>query len=237
MAAARGTRARVRLQQVLVGVFCAALCLVMVFLGLWQMQVFESQKANTASARAAQPAVTLDDHLDKGSTMPLYGRRVSVTGHFLPNQVLAGTEQPLRVVTAFKSDGGHLVAVVRGTTSGAAPAPSSAPTTITGVILPSQSDPRAPVPAGSPAGTMNAVRLDQLVQQWPTPLLDGYVTLGTQEQAAQGLGTVEADIPQTDGGRTRNQGYALQWWAFAGFGAVVAWVWIRAIGRRLDDED
>lgn len=230
-------RARTVALQALVGLLGAALCLVMVFLGLWQMQVFESQKGSKAQEVAQQPAVPLESNLtSSGSSMPLYGHQVSVTGTFLPtHQVLVGTKSPWRVVTALRTTGGRTVAVVRGTTtSSVAPTPPSGTQTVSGVILPKETSDGTPVAAGAPTGVQAVVRLDQLAQGWPAPLVDGYVTMGESQQRAEGLGTIAAVIPDTDGGRVRNQGYALQWWAFAAFGAVVTVIAVRAVGRRED---
>ena len=117
----------VRLKQLLVAVLGYGLALVFVFLGLWQMQVFESQKSDTTAQRAAEPARDLESNLTEGKVGDLYGRRVRASGTYLPEQqYLVGTEQPLRVLTALRTDAGRTLAVVRGTVNGTTiPAPQA----------------------------------------------------------------------------------------------------------------
>ncbi|GAA1397578.1 SURF1 family protein [Luteococcus peritonei] len=227
-----------RLKQLLVALGGGAICLLFVFLGLWQMQVFESQKSDSTAQRAAEPPRELEANLTaEGKVGDLYGRTVTVSGHYLPAaQHLVGTERPLRVLTAFRTDQGRTLAVVRGTTDAdEAPAPPTGQQTVEGIILPTQGSDGGPVSTEVPAGTMSTVRLEQLVQEWPTPMLDGFVTLKPALSEQQGLVSTEAPVPDTEGGRVRNQGYALQWWAFAGFGAVLTTIAVRNLRPR--DED
>lgn len=223
-----------RLKQLLVALLGGVLCLVMVFLGLWQMQVFESQKSDTTAQRASAPARDLEQNLVDGRVGDLYGRRVEASGSYLPAaQHLVGTNYPLRVVSAFRTTGGRTLAVVRGTVAQgqSVPRPPAGVQRVSGVILPSEQTSPGQSAAGLPAGTFPTLRLEQLVQDWPSPMLDGYVTLAGEQSTAQGLGIATVVIPDTEGGRVRNQGYALQWWAFAAFGALVTAAGVRAVGR------
>ncbi|MEL4356435.1 MULTISPECIES: SURF1 family protein [unclassified Luteococcus] len=226
-----------KIKQLLVALLGGALTLFMVFLGLWQMQVFQSQADGSAAQRAAAPAVDLEQSLTGGKVGDLYGRQVTTTGQYLPGkQVLAGTEYPLQVVSAFRTNQGHTVAVVRGTVGQgqAVPAAPAGAQQVTGLILPTQSRGTQPVPAGAPAGTLASVRLEQLAQLWPAPMLDGFITQPGEPARAQGLGEAVPVIPDVGGGTTRNRGYALQWWAFAAFGAVATAAGVRAVGRSAD---
>lgn len=227
-----------RLKQVLVALGGYGLCLVFVFLGLWQMQVFQSQKSDSTAVRAAAPARDLESNLNNGRVGDLYGRKVSVSGTFLPtDQVLVGTESPMRVLTALRTTGGHTVAVVRGTVPGnTIPAPPTGVQKVDGVILPTESSTAGEVAPGAPAGSLASVRLERLVQQWPTPMLDGYITQLPEQSTAQGLGTSQPPIPDVEGGRVRNQGYALQWWSFAAFGAVIITIAIRSLNPKPADQ-
>lgn len=224
----------VRLRQAAVAVLGAVLCGVMVLLGLWQMQVFESQRSDSTAARAAGAPVDLESNLYQGRVGDLYGRRVTASGSYVAGaDQLVGTAYPLRVVSAFRTTGGRTLAVVRGTVAEGQSVPA-APTgrrTVGGIILPSESETARPSPAHLPAGTRPTLQLQELVQSWAPPLLDGYVTLPAADSAAQGLGEAVAKVPDTEGGRVRNQGYALQWWAFAAFGAAATVVGVRQIGR------
>ncbi len=223
-----------RLQQMLVALVGAALCIFMVFLGLWQMQVFESQKSDTTAVRAAAPAVDLETNLYQGKVGDLYGRRVIVRGTWLDSpDELVGTKYPLRVVSPFRTVNGRTLAVVRGTVTEGQKA-SDAPVgvqEISGIILPSEEDVPASVKNPLPTTVRPALQLQELVQVWPAPMLDGYITLTVDQSARQGLGEATVKVPDTQGGRVRNQGYAMQWWAFAAFGAVATVVGVRSMGR------
>ncbi|MEL4504837.1 SURF1 family protein [Luteococcus sp. H138] len=223
-----------KIKQLVIALLGGALCLFMVFLGLWQMEVFQSQADGSAAQRAQAPAVDLESNLVAGKVGDLYGRQVNVTGSYLPGkQVLVGTDHPLQVVSAFRTSKGHTLTVVRGTVPQGSRAPA-APTgqqSITGVILPSQSRGTVPAPSDAPSGTLTSVRLEQLAQTWPEPMLDGFVTQKGELATAQGLGVAEPAIPDVGGGKTRNRGYALQWWAFAAFGAVATAAGVRSVGR------
>lgn len=224
-----------RVQQIVVGVVGAALVLLMILLGLWQMQVFESQKSQTTAQRAAEPPKPLEQNLVEGSSGALFGHRVTATGRYLPHtEVLMGTAWPMAVVQALHTTGGRTLTVVRGTVPRGATIPP-APTgerTVSGVILPSQAVATVPLPSGAPSGSLDSLRLERLAQSWPQPMVDGFVSLDAGQSAAQGLGAYNPVIPDVSGGRVRNQGYALQWWAFAILGAVGTVVGVRQVGGR-----
>ena len=69
--------------------------------------------------------------------------------------------------------------------------------------------------ADPPSGQIASVRLPALAQQWPGPLIDGFVTLSRADSASQGLAPAELQLPES-GGRIRNGAYVGQWWLFAG---------------------
>lgn len=220
-----------RLKQLLVALGGGTIVLAFVLLGLWQMEVFRSQGENSAEAIAAQPVLQLEDSLTNGRVGGNFGRTVEVSGNYLDEpQRLAGEQWPLRVVTPLKTDKGLVVAVVRGTVEQGQQVPA-APTgrqSVRGVVLPTEG-PGALVGPGAPKGAMTGVRLDVLAQDWPAPLLDGYVTMSADASKAQGLGEAPLMIPDQRG-NVRNEGYALQWWAFGAFGAVMTWIAVRRIG-------
>ena len=78
---------------------------------------------------------------------------------------------------------------------------------------------------------MGAIRVPQLAQQWPGPLVEGFVTLAPAEANAQGLEPAVVALPEARG-RLRNGAYALQWWMFAAFTVVMAIRIARDVGRR-----
>lgn len=213
-----------RLQRTLVVLAGLLISGAMVLLGLWQMDVFRSQGRQTADDLARQPPVVLTSHLTGTDASSVFGRQVRVTGTFLPaEQFHAGSRYPLRVVTAFQIENGPVVPVVRGLRGrlAEAPAPPPGTVTVTGVILPSENEPdRSGTPAQDlPDDTIPKIRLPQVAQSWPSPLMNGYITLGEADAKVQGIEPAPVVLPEFEG-RARNSGYALQWWVFAG-GALV----------------
>lgn len=220
-----------RLQQLLIVLAGALVALVMVGLGLWQMQVFVDQGNRTAAARAQESPVPLLDNVGTdGSVGDMYGKPVVVTGRYLPDQqVLVQDEQGgLRVLTAFQVHDGRVLAVVRGSVAGgSAPPPPVGELTQGGVFLPSEAGADHTVQAGR----LGAVRLPLLAQEWPQQLLPGFITVDAAESARQGLGAAALKLP-TEEGSWRNGGYALQWWVFAAFGFAMSVAIARSLGLR-----
>ena len=68
---------------------------------------------------------------------------------------------------------------------------------------------------------LTPVRVPELAQTWPGPLVDGFVTLSADDAARQGLEPAPLALPEGRG-RLRNGAYAMQWWLFAGFAVVMA---------------
>ncbi len=220
-----------RLKQVLVGVLGFAVVAVMLWLGLWQMRVFEDAETRSAAARAALPSVPLLENVAADGTLTgdVYGRQVSVTGHYLAGQelVVPSAGGP-RVVTAFEVADGRVVAVVRGLRpeSGSTPAPAPGESTLTGVFLPSEKEPTTPSDSG-----LGSLRLARLAQVWPQQLLPGFLTVNSDLATAAGLRPAVAELPTQEDGPWRNAGYALQWWVFAGFAGFMTVKFVRALGR------
>lgn len=196
---------------------------VMVVLGIWQLDVYHAQGQAQSERRAhgtpvplasvAQPAAAIGDG---------YGRPVTFTGHYLTGvQLLVPSDAPAtgyRVLSALQLDTGGVLPVVRGVV--ATPELPALPTgtaTATGVLLPSEEAPTGDLPTGQ----LSSVRIPTLAQDWPGPLLTGYVTLSTADAAAQGLSPAPLDLPESSG-RLRNGAYALQWWVFAAFAVAMA---------------
>ena len=205
----------------------------MVLAGVWQLRVYASQGAEAAARRAAEPPVPLTSVAPVGEPIrDGYGRTVTVRGSYEPaHQILVPVTDrtdAYRVVTLLRQDDGRAVAVVRGvvTESGDAPPPPEAPQTQSGILLPSE---EAAVSPGGPDG-LGSVRVPQLAQRWPGPLVEGFVTLTAAEATAQGLEPAVVALPEGRG-RLRNAAYALQWWLFAGFTLVMAIRMARDVGR------
>lgn len=233
----RSGRMGVRLKQVLILLVGLVLAVVMTFLGLWQMSVFESQRAGTAQARVAQPVVSWSgDQARRGQAGDAYGRRVSVTGTYVAStQLLVGENWPLRVVTGLRMSSGETIPVVRGAVNQGeriAAVPKGT-VKVTGVLLASDGQPSGPTTSrvAIPAKVEPALRLEVLAQDWPQPLVPGYLTASSDAAKAAGMRGAELPLPETDGGE-RNRGYALQWWAFAAFALGMSIVFARSAGRK-----
>jgi surfeit locus 1 family protein len=210
-----------RLRAVLVVLLGLVLAAGMVIAGVWQLRVYQHQGAEAAARRAAAPPVPLTKVAPVGAPVrDGYGRTVTFRGSYeAAHQVLvpvADRTDAYRVVTLLRQDDGSAVAVVRGviTESRAAP-PPEVPQASSGILLPSEeSAPDGPEELGS-------VRVPQLAQQWPGPLVDGFVTLTAAEASGQGLEPAVVALPGGRG-RLRNGAYAMQWWLFAGFTLVMS---------------
>jgi surfeit locus 1 family protein len=212
-----------RLRQALTILVGLVLAGVMVLLGLWQLDVYQAQGQAQASRRASQPPVELSAVAQAGAAIADgYGRAVTMTGTYLPDvQVLvplAAQPGSYRVVSALRLADGDVVPVVRGVVAGeAAPTPPRGNEAENGLLLPSEE-----APAGDlPAGQLSSVRIPTLAQQWPGPLVSGFVTLTAADATAQGLAPAPVELPQASG-RLRNGAYALQWWVFAAFAVALA---------------
>lgn len=222
----------VRGTQWLIAVVGAVLTVAMLWLGLWQMRVFEDKENESAAARAGQAAVPLLDFVSEDGTVgDIYGKPASVTGHYLASQQARVTAEDgtARVLTAFRVADGRVLAVVRGVLPpGAAtiPDPPTGELTQAGIFLPSEEG-----SGQNDTGTeLRTVRLPVLAQFWPQQLLPGFITLPAADSAAQGLGTAVVALP-SGSGSIQNIGYALQWWVFAAFGAFMTVRFVRALGR------
>jgi surfeit locus 1 family protein len=211
---------RGRLGQVLIAAAGAALAGLMVVLGFWQLDVYHRSGAAAAARRAAEPAVELSQVARAGSAVrDGYGRTVRFSGTYEPGlQVLLPIpDRPgaSRVLAAVRQADGSLLPVVRGIAAGDPLAPPAGPVTETGILLPTED-------ADSPTtGQPTTVQLPVLAQQWPRPLIDGFVTLSATDATQQGLQPAVVALPEGYG-RLRNAAYAVQWWVFAAFTLLMA---------------
>jgi hypothetical protein len=203
----------IRLQQGLLIALGIVLAAVMVALGFWQLEVYHRQGEAAAARRAEAPSIPLSSVARPGTAATGgFGRSVSFEGTYDPAlQLLVPAEDgtgEFRVLTGLRLADGSVLAVVRGVVSG----------------------PTAPSP---PIGEVQqvGVRLPALAQQWPGPLIDGFVTLSRADSASQGLAPAELQLPES-GGRIRNGAYVGQWWLFAAFTLFMAFRMARDLGVR-----
>jgi surfeit locus 1 family protein len=224
-----------RLRQVLIIALGLLAAGGMVWLGLWQLDVYRAQGEAVALRRAAEPPVALTSVAPAGAAVrDGYGRSVQFEGSYLGQYqlVLPVERRPdiYRVLTPFRQVDGSVVAVVRGLASAEPPAPPAGRVSELGVLLPSEQS------SGGPATELTAVQVPVLAQRWPGPLVDGFVVLAAADASAQGLQPAVADLP-TGSGRLRNGAYALQWWVFAAFAVVMAIRMARDQGGRVGGLD
>jgi len=234
-----------RLRALLVVLLGLGLAAGMVTAGVWQLRVYQRQGAESAARRAAEPPVPLTEAAPVGAPIrDGYGRTVTFRGTYeAAHQVLvpvADRTDAHRVVTLLRQDDGSAVAVVRGIVTVAsrrgrppltpsdakAPSPPEGLQTQSGILLPSEE----PVASPGRPSELDGVRVPLLAQQWPGPLVEGFVTLSAAEASAQGLEPAAVALPEGRG-RLRNGAYAMQWWLFAGFTLVMAVRIARDVGR------
>ncbi|HEX3199600.1 MAG TPA: SURF1 family protein [Propionibacteriaceae bacterium] len=227
-----------RLKQVLVIALGIAVAAAMVAMGYWQLEVYHNQGREAAERRASAPPVPLSSVARAGAPVKDgYGRSVTLEGSYDPAlQLLVPVEDrtdQFRVLSGLRQPDGSLVAVVRGVVfeSAAAPPPPTGLVHEVGVLLPSEEH----VPETDlSSGQIASVRLPALAQQWPGPLIDGFVTLSSADAARQGLAPAEWRLPEARG-RLRNGAYAMQWWLFAAFTLFMASRIARDLGREPEE--
>jgi surfeit locus 1 family protein len=223
-----------RFKQALVIALGIGLAAAMVVLGFWQLEVYHRAGAAAAARRASAAPVPLNSVAQPGaSANGGYGRSVSFEGTYdgalqllVPVEDAAGQ---FRVLTGLRQADGSVVAVVRGVVSEPiAPPPPGGPVRQVGVLLPTEEH----LPeANLPSGQLASVRLPALAQQWPGPLLDGFVNLSSADAARQGLTPAPLQLPEGPG-RLRNGAYVGQWWLFAAFTLFMAFRIARDLGMR-----
>lgn len=223
----------VRVKQAAVILLGLVLAAGMGVLGWWQLEVYQESGAQAAAARVAEPAVDLGEVAPAGGQAgDFYGRTVRITGHYDPTRqfLVPDVARPdtFRVVTAFVETTGDAVAVVRGVHTGdpgTVPPPPEGAITHEGVLMPSEATDDTPVDEGQ----LSSVRLSVLAQEWPWPLVGGFVTL-SPELTTPGL-EFEAPALPREGGALRNGAYALQWWVFAAFAVGLGFKMAHDFGR------
>lgn len=222
-----------RLKQALVIVIGIVVALGMLGLGLWQMSRYRQSSDDVAQQRLALEAVSLVDSVSTdGTVADIYGRRVTLEGSLLRgDEVLVGTEAPYRVAAPVELTDGRYVAVVLGTADSEVSLDgiSEGPLELVGVFTASDKGVSATADTELIAGRIETLRLQSLAQVWPSPLISGYVTL-EGDPYDLGLPAAEVLLPEAEG-TAMHQGYALQWWVFAGAAIAFSIFVARGLGR------
>ncbi len=228
----------VRVHQAAVIAAGLVVALVMVLLGLWQMERSLQTGQQAILDRASQPSVPLLEYVHPDNTFDdVYGKQVTVSGTYLPAQsiLVVSAEGGVRVLTALQVPDGRVVPVVRGLAASrdTVPAAASGQTTVTGIFLPGEAD-----ATSSPApGELGTVRMPLLAQLWTQRLTPGFITLDATGAASQGLRQASVSLPTGDKS-LQNGSYAVQWWIFAATGVGISLMFARSLGDRARrDED
>ena len=211
-----------------------------VLLGRWQWDrtqtILEAERAAIAQAVPVEDVFAGEPAGDVPSGS--IGRPVLVSGSYEPNMqtVVTGREHEgepgVWIVTGARLGDGRVVAVLRGSLSGATSPGAQVPegeVRIQGVLQP---DETFYADAQIAAGTAAAISHDRLAQQWSADVLPGFVVLTSSDPDPSPapvpvIPTVQtADVPFP----LQNFVYAFQWWVFAlfGFAVYARWLWLEA---------
>lgn len=218
---------KVRTKQILaisIGVLVGG---VMILLGVWQGSRYQASIEDVAGQRAQEAAVPLAPHVHPDGTIDdVYGKQVSVVGTWVPGvEVYVGTETPMRYANAFEMEDGRFLPIVLGHTDAAAVDWPGETVEVVGIFTSGDPAADAPVPDAAPSGSMSSLRVQQLAQSWPSPMIAGYITVLPETSAEFGMTPATPVLPEQEG-TGMHRGYALQWWVFAiaavAFGFVVA---------------
>ncbi len=205
-----------RLRRVITITIGVLVAVVMLVLGVWQMSSFQRSVVDIAEERASQTPVMLADNIRAdGIIEDIYGRRVELSGQVVPDvKVLVGSQWPMRVAVPFEMTDGQIVPLVVGLTNEPVDVTTTGDMDIEGIFTAGDVDEDLTPPSDAPAGSIPTLRLQELVQEWPQPMIAGYVTLDADGAARFGLDPASAALPEAQG-TSMHQGYALQWWVFA----------------------
>lgn len=230
------------------------LMVVFVLLGRWQWhaghKVQPLTNAQLAAWRTPEPLDSVITPAD-GLNGTQVGQAVQTSGTYdatrqllVPGRVLNG-QQGFYVLTPLVTGTGQDVVVNRGwlaadgTAKPAIPAPPAGRITVTGWAAEPESTTgdvnnngivqAEPGTATAGAGEVSVIAPAQLVNMWPYPLLDGYVSATDARSTTGGLKAIPAPLPaHGTSWDLLNVGYAFQWCLFA----VIAGGWYVIYWRR-----
>jgi surfeit locus 1 family protein len=230
----RGTTARLWLRPGLLGLhaFAAVAVAFCIFMGLWQLGVYDSRQEHEQADKQVVPRVSLTSiwGADEPFTSKLNARPVSMKGTFAPaaDQIwVTGKDQGGRtgawLLAPFLVADDQALLVVRGwaPSVGDLPAVPAGTVELDGVLEPGEAGGAAYDPDRREIGS---VRIPALTNELPYDLYSGYA-ISTTKAAAGGLDLVPppepGDVSWTVG--LRNLAYAFQWWIFGLFALFMWW--------------
>lgn len=225
---------------------------VMITLGVWQYDVYESKTASATAQRATAPPVPLNTlfAVNEGLPAKAVGRRVSVSGTWGPaaDQMFVSDRQqdgrdgywvitPLMLSTAPPTDPATgpaadrtsgAVLVVRGwvaTPTDPAATPPSGRVDVVGSVIASEAQDSSGAAATS--RILPSLRIPTIVHLVDYQLYDAFVVQSSATPpVAAGPLTIPPPAPPTDHAGLRNVAYAVQWWIFAAF---ALFMWLRML--------
>lgn len=205
-----------------------ALAIAAAFAALGQWQLDRSIENVQVVEIDTETAVPLEQIAEPGSGMTdaQQGRTVSVSGEFVPNDMVVltdrtngGADRGTWLVGHLVTDEGVSLAVALGWSPDAAPSASDLHRAEwTGRYLPTES----PQSSDFEAGERSALAVPELVNLWadPGPVYGGYLVLS---EPTPGLEPIRADAPEREVTlNLLNVFYAIEWVLFAGF-AIYLW--------------
>jgi cytochrome oxidase assembly protein ShyY1 len=212
-----------------VGLTAAAAAVIVTFLMLGRWQWTTAHEARFAEPRAGvapvQEIVPLENYvpLDAiGSRVTVTGMRISDLYRLIPSRAEAGVTDDStscwRVEPVVLPSGAAVpVVIAAGPCAGLTGDVGQVDVALTGILQPSEAQTDSAV--GAPV--LSSITTDVLVREWPYQLHDGYVVV-------DGITALRPNPPAL-GIDLRSGAYALQWWFFAAFAAVIWWRAIRPI--------
>lgn len=215
-------------------VIVAAVAVLFVNLGLWQLDRHEQRTARNAlvAERMSAPAGDLDELAGLPADDLAY-RRVRLSGRYLADEELLLTPRSWNgqpghhLLTPLATDDGQAVLVVRGWVPFevtdppvAEAAPPEGPVRVSGIVFPDEPPTRfAPsVPEDGELSRVSRVDVERLQRQVDRPLRPFYVQLEEQTPAVAGRLLQPAELPELSGGN--HLSYAVQWFLFTAVGLV-----------------
>lgn len=208
------------------------------FMGMWQLGVYDDRQADQRAENAEVSAVPLESVWSPGETFTTRQdqRHVTVTGTFRPaaEQIWATHQRDdgsdgVWLVSPVTVDGAELM-VVRGWAPEALatfPDVPAGSVSFEAVLQPGEE-------SGSgwdaTTRTIDGVRIPTLLNELGYEQLWSGFAISTDDSLTAGLARAEVpepDVSWTAGGR--NLGYGLQWWVFAAFALFMWWRMAREI--------
>lgn len=222
-------------------------------LGLWQLDAWQTRRADAARDISHEPAVALSSVITGDSPFPgrSLGRPVTFAGTWTADPTIYISDRYLEgrkgywVVSPVKvDDSSSAIAVVRGWSPEPTAQPPSGRVEITGWLQASEGS--GPIDSDPHDQIIPMMRVASLVEHVQGDLYSGYVVAedvvaGAPDarDGSDGLSAVSAAaVPPVSGFTAlRNFLYAVEWWVFGGF-AFFVWVrWCRDSLEVLESAD